>query len=114
MQAGQHAAGVVPTEGQDLLLHMMGVVLVEAALSPVIHLQHTHSTCSVYVHFTQHAKLFKWSFVLYLISFEVSSYLFSGDTVPVHLCQSAVQQHGLHISGSCSWHCTRDGEHNNS
>lgn len=43
MQARQHAAGVVPTEGQDLLLHMVGVVFVEAALSPVVHLQDTVS-----------------------------------------------------------------------
>lgn len=43
MQTRQHAVAVVPIEGQDLLLHMMGVVFVEAALSPVVHLQDTVS-----------------------------------------------------------------------
>lgn len=43
VEAGQHAVGVVPAEGQDLLLRMMGVVLVEAAISPVVHLQDTGS-----------------------------------------------------------------------
>ena len=43
MEAGQHAVGVVPAEGQDLLLRVMGVVLVEAAISPVVHLQDTGS-----------------------------------------------------------------------
>lgn len=46
MQTRQHAAAVVPTEGQDLLLHVMGVVFVEAAFSPVVHLRHTvYSKC---------------------------------------------------------------------
>lgn len=37
----QHAVAVVPTEGQDLLLNMMGVVFVNAVLSPVVNLQST-------------------------------------------------------------------------
>ncbi len=43
VQTGQQTAAVVPTEGQDLFLHVMGVVFVEAALSPVVHLQPTVS-----------------------------------------------------------------------
>ena len=39
MQTGQPAVAVVPHEGQDQLLHMIWVVFVEAALSPVVHLQ---------------------------------------------------------------------------
>lgn len=39
VQAGQHAAGVVPAEVEDVLLHVVRVVFV---LPPVVHLQ-THS-----------------------------------------------------------------------
>lgn len=39
MQTGQHAVGVVPTEGQDLLIRVMGVVFVKMAFFPVVHLQ---------------------------------------------------------------------------
>lgn len=41
VQTRQHAVAVVPTEGQDLILHMMRVVVVEAVLSPVVYLQDT-------------------------------------------------------------------------
>lgn len=39
VQPGQHAMGVVPTEGQDLLIRVMGVVFVQIAFFPVVHLQ---------------------------------------------------------------------------
>lgn len=41
VKTGQHATAVVPTEGQDLLLNMMGIclfVFVNAVLSPVVNL----------------------------------------------------------------------------
>lgn len=40
VEARQHAAGVVPTEVQDVLLRVVAVVPVQAALSPVVHLRH--------------------------------------------------------------------------
>lgn len=39
MEAGQDAAGVVPTEVEDVLLRVVAVVPVQAALSPVVHLE---------------------------------------------------------------------------
>lgn len=39
VQTRQPAVAVVPTEGQYQLLHVMGVVFVETALFPVVHLQ---------------------------------------------------------------------------
>lgn len=43
VEACQHAAGVVPTEVQDVLLRVVAVVSVQAALSPVVHLRHGDS-----------------------------------------------------------------------
>lgn len=43
VEARQHAAGVVPTEVQDVLLCVVAVVSVQAALSPVVHLRHGDS-----------------------------------------------------------------------
>lgn len=43
MEARQHAVGVVPTEVEDVLLHVVAVVSVQAALSPVVHLRHGDS-----------------------------------------------------------------------
>lgn len=43
VEAGQDTAGVVPTEVQDVLLRVVAVVPVQAALSPVVHLQHRDS-----------------------------------------------------------------------
>lgn len=39
VEAGQQAAGVVPAEGQDVLLRVVAVVSVQAALPPVVHLR---------------------------------------------------------------------------
>ena len=41
LQAWEHAMTLVPTEGQKLLLHTVGVVFVEAPLTPVRHLVET-------------------------------------------------------------------------
>lgn len=41
VQAGQDAVAVVPAEGQRVLLRVVGVVFVEAALSPVVNLEDT-------------------------------------------------------------------------
>lgn len=40
MEAGQDAVGAVPAEVQDVLLHVVAVVPVQAVLSPVVHLRH--------------------------------------------------------------------------
>lgn len=75
MQTRQHAVGVVPTEGQDLLLNMMWVVFVKASLSPVVHLAHREDTLHVrrlWVWFGGWAAL--WLKILYLIAFEMSTY----------------------------------------
>lgn len=43
VEARQHAADVVPTEVQDVLLRVVAVVSVQAALPPVVHLRHRDS-----------------------------------------------------------------------
>lgn len=47
VQARQHAARVVPAEVQDVLLHVVRVVFVEATLLPVVNLRETGSVPSV-------------------------------------------------------------------
>lgn len=45
VEARQQAAGVVPTEVEDVLLGVVAVVPVQAALSPVVHLRHESRAC---------------------------------------------------------------------
>lgn len=108
VKAGQHAVAVVPTEGQDLLLDMVGVVFVDAVISPVVNLP---MLLCIRILCSWPLALEHVVNQLYLVALEDSAYMLVRDGIPVHLCQSAVSHHRMNVLWSCNWHCDTDMKH---